>query len=112
MEYKKSQPVKLRAIGKDERWLQDRINDDPSILGLGDLAVFRREKTQASGGRIDFVLYDPEDDTTRYETEIMLGTLNESHIIRTIEYWDVERTRYPSYDHRAGGDDTSHARGG
>jgi hypothetical protein len=101
MEYKKSQPVKLRTIGKDEKWLQDRIYDDPSILGLGDLAVFKREKILPTGGRIDFVLYNPEDDSTRYETEIMLGTLNESHIIRTIEYWDIERTRYPSLDHRA-----------
>ncbi len=101
MEYKKAQPVKLREVGKDERWLQDRVNDDPSILGLGDLAVFKRERIQSSGGRIDFVLYDPEDDTVRYEVEIMLGTLNESHIIRTIEYWDIERTRYPSLEHRA-----------
>lgn len=101
MEYKKAQPVKLRDVGKDEKWLQDQINNDPSILGLGDLAVFKREKIQPTGGRIDFVLYDPEDDTVRYETEIMLGTLNESHIIRTIEYWDIERTRYPSLEHRA-----------
>ncbi len=50
---------------------------------------------------MDFVLADPEDDTIRYETEIMLGTLNESHIIRTIEYWDVERRKYPSLTHRA-----------
>jgi hypothetical protein len=33
--------------------------------------------------------------------EVMLGTLDESHIIRTIEYWDVERTRYPNLEHRA-----------
>ena len=31
----------------------------------------------------------------------MLGTLNESHIIRTIEYWDVERRKYPSLTHYA-----------
>jgi hypothetical protein len=101
MEYKKSEPVKLRDVGKDEKWLQDKIEEDPSILGLGELAVYRREKIQPSGGRIDFVLSDPEDETIRYETEIMLGALNESHIIRTIEYWDVERRRYPSLDHRA-----------
>ncbi|MBK9926631.1 MAG: hypothetical protein IPP66_15250 [Anaerolineales bacterium] len=100
MEYKKAEPVKLRDVGKDERWLQDRINDDPSILGLGDLVVIQRERPQNMGGRLDFLMYDPED-TTRYEIEIMLGTLNESHIIRTIEYWDIERRRYPALDHRA-----------
>jgi hypothetical protein len=31
----------------------------------------------------------------------MLGPTDESHIIRTIEYWDVERKRYPQYDHYA-----------
>jgi hypothetical protein len=101
MEYKKSEPVKLREVGKDEKWLQDKIEGDPSILGLGELSIYRREKIQPSGGRVDFILSDPEDETIRYEAEIMLGTLNESHIIRTIEYWDVERRRYPSLDHRA-----------
>ncbi len=36
-----------------------------------------------------------------YETEIQLGATDESHIIRTIEYWDIERRRFPSKDHRA-----------
>jgi hypothetical protein len=100
MEYKKAEPTKLRDAGKDEKWLQDRINEDTSILGLGDLVVIQRERTQAIGGRLDFLMFDPED-STRYEIEIMLGTLNESHIIRTIEYWDIERRRYPTLDHRA-----------
>jgi hypothetical protein len=38
---------------------------------------------------------------TYYEVEVMLGALDESHIIRTIEYWDVERQRRPHFDHRA-----------
>lgn len=29
----------------------------------------------------------------------MRGPLDESHIIRTIEYWDVERRRFPAYEH-------------
>jgi hypothetical protein len=36
---------------------------------------------------------------TRYELELQLGSTDESHIIRTIEYWDFERKRYPQYDH-------------
>lgn len=31
----------------------------------------------------------------------MLGALDESHIIRTIEYWDIERQRRPQSEHRA-----------
>jgi hypothetical protein len=99
-EYTKIKPIKLRDIEKDERWLQERISDDPAILGLGDLIVLQRERAQSSGGRIDFLMYEPEDQT-RYEVEVMLGTLDESHIIRTIEYWDIERRRFPNYEHRA-----------
>lgn len=100
LELKKANSVFLRSMGLDERWLQDRITEDPALLGLGDLDVIRRERSQPSGGRIDFLMYDPEDDT-RYEIEIMLGTLDETHIIRTIEYWDIERQRYPTREHRA-----------
>ena len=45
-------------------------------------------------------MYDP-DRELRYEVEVMLGALDSSHIIRTIEYWDIERQRFPAYDHRA-----------
>ena len=37
----------------------------------------------------------------RYEVELQLGSTDEAHIIRTIEYWDNERKRYPQYDHCA-----------
>ena len=84
-ELKKADQVSLRSLGLDERWLQDRIAEDPSLLGLGDLDVIRRERNQASGGRIDFLMHDPEEDI-RFEIEVMLGVLDETHIIRTIEY--------------------------
>ena len=32
---------------------------------------------------------------------MQLGATDPSHIIRTIEYWDTERKRYPQYDHCA-----------
>ena len=98
--YEKPKSVKLREVEKDEKWLQEIIEKDPSLLGLGDLAVIERERKQASGGRIDFLMYNP-DDGVRYEVELMLGKVDESHIIRTIEYWDIERKRFPSLEHRA-----------
>lgn len=99
-EYAKIKPIKLRDVEKDEPWLQAKISEDPSILGLGDLVMLKKERLQPSGGRIDFLMYEPEEQT-RYEIEVMLGTLDESHIIRTIEYWDIERRRYPNFEHRA-----------
>lgn len=56
LELKKIDQVSLRSLGFDERWLQDRIAEDPSLLGLGDLDVIRRERNQTSGGRIDFLI--------------------------------------------------------
>lgn len=32
---------------------------------------------------------------------MQLGKTDETHIIRTIEYWDIERKRYPQYEHCA-----------
>ncbi len=100
LQYQKGKPVFLAGVGLDERWLQERIDEDPSILGLGDVSAVQREKKQSTGGRIDFLLSDPENNTM-YEVEVMFGRLDESHIIRTIEYWDIERRRWPTREHRA-----------
>lgn len=99
LQYSKSEKISLKAHF-NEKWLQDRIEEDPAILGLGDLDIIKRERKQSSGGRIDFLFLNSETGMM-YETEIMLGETDESHIIRTIEYWDIERKRYPTKDHRA-----------
>lgn len=99
-ELQKVAPVELRSLGLDERWLQDRIKEDPSLLGLGELEIAGREHRQPLSGRIDFLMRDAEAETY-YEVEVMLGELDPSHIIRTIEYWDVERQRRPNFEHRA-----------
>lgn len=101
LNYTKHELLSLRKHPEfTEVWLHDRIADDPTILGLGELDVIQREKTQFAGGRLDMLLADTEHGV-RYEVEIMLGATDPSHIIRTIEYWDIERRRYPAYDHIA-----------
>lgn len=84
----------------NERWVQDRIAEDPTILGLGDIVLRDRERPQPHAGRLDLLFQDSEI-PKRYEIEIQLGNTNASHIIRTIEYWDIERKRYPQYEHTA-----------
>lgn len=84
----------------DERWVQDRIAEDASILGLGDLVLKDKERMQPRAGRLDLLLQHVEE-PHRYEVEVQLGASDESHIIRTIEYWDIERKRYPQYEHTA-----------
>jgi hypothetical protein len=102
MEYqiRKVDRVRLRDLKLDERWLQDQVEKDPSLLGLGSLQVFRRERSQKGAGRIDFILRDPASEV-RYTVELMLGALDPDHIVRAIEYWDLERQRYPDFEHRA-----------
>jgi hypothetical protein len=80
--------------------VQDRIAENPAILGLGELILKDKERIQPKAGRLDLLLQDP-DNARRFEVELQLGALDESHIIRTIEYWDIERKRYPMYDHTA-----------
>ncbi len=84
----------------NERWVQDLIANNPSILGLGDLVLIDRERIQPRAGRLDLLLRDRET-LQRYEVELQLGPTDESHIIRTIEYWDIEKRHNPQYDHCA-----------
>lgn len=84
----------------NEKWVQEIIANDSSILGLGDLILKDKERIQLRAGRLD-LLFQDADLERRYEVEIQLGKVDESHIIRTIEYWDNERKSYPQYDHIA-----------
>jgi predicted transcriptional regulator len=84
----------------NEAWVQTVIFEDPTILGLGDLIPRDIERRQPNAGRLDLLLQDAETDK-RYEVEIQLGATDENHIIRTLEYWDLERKRYPQYEHCA-----------
>jgi len=84
----------------NEKIIQDIIAEDPSIIGLGDLILKDKERIQPKAGRLDLLFQDTET-KRRYEVELQLGKTDETHIIRTIEYWDIERKRYPQYDHCA-----------
>jgi len=84
----------------NEKWVQARIAENPSIIGLGELSLKDTERKQPAGGRLDILLHDPESNR-RYEVELQLGKSDESHIIRTIEYWDYQRKKFPQYEHCA-----------
>ena len=101
MEFRKSRVISLKSHPLySEKWLQERLAEDPSLLGLGDLALKGIERRQPKAGRLD-LLFSDDNSNTRYEVELQLGATDESHIIRTIEYWDIERSRFPQYDHVA-----------
>lgn len=96
----KATPVSLREAGVTESWLEDAIEKDPTILHLGEVTVIQRQRRQEKAGRLDLLLEDDAGDN-RFEVELMLGSTDESHLIRAIEYWDIERRKWPGYDHTA-----------
>jgi len=101
MKYLKPEKLLMKLHPElSEKWVQEHIANDPAILGLGDLVLRDKERIQPRAGRLDLLLQDPES-KRRYEVEIQLGSTDEAHIIRSIEYWDIERKRYPQYDHCA-----------
>jgi hypothetical protein len=101
MKFEKLEFVEMKKEPElNEKWVQAQIHADPSLLGLGDLRVRATERKEPRGGRLDLLLED-EAEARRYAVELQLGALDESHIIRTIEYWDIEQRRNPKYEHLA-----------
>jgi len=99
--FEKAETLWMKAHpGLTEKWVQNIIADDPSILGLGDLELRQKERPQLKAGRLDLLLQHP-DTNRRFEVELQLGAVDETHIIRTIEYWDIEKKAYPQYEHCA-----------
>jgi hypothetical protein len=104
LDYVKPERISLKKHpGLDEKWVQALLAKDPSILGLGDdLVSVGKEVTLPGGGRLDLLFANnDEDEPAWYEVEVQLGATDPSHISRTIEYWDLERTRYPDRKHVA-----------
>lgn len=61
MKYVKPEFLSIRKHPElNEAWVQDRIADDPSIIGLGDLILKDKERIQPKAGRLDLLLQDVE----------------------------------------------------
>ena len=63
MNYKKFNKVSLKNHPElKESWVQDRIAEDPSILGLGEVVLKDKERVQPRAGRLDLLLQDVDGD--------------------------------------------------
>ncbi|WP_456781980.1 hypothetical protein [Bradyrhizobium sp. USDA 3315] len=101
MNFTKAERISLKLHPElNENWVQGLIAADPKILGLGTLVLRDKERVQPRAGRLDLLLQHSET-KRRYEVEVQLGSTDEAHIVRSIEYWDIERKRYPQYEHCA-----------
>ena len=68
--YAKPERVFLKGHAEyGEKWVQERIAEDPSILGLGDLVLKDKERIHPNAGRLDILCQDAESNR-RYEIEI------------------------------------------
>jgi len=75
------EPLSLKSLPEfTEKWLEDQIVENPSLLNLGEVEVRGRQRAQPRAGRLDLLLEDTES-RKRYEVEIQLGKTDESHII-------------------------------
>lgn len=94
----KCQPLSLAGHPDyDEAWLEQLIKSDTTLLELGPLDLVTSQIHQAKG-RLDLLLRDRKNEVI-YVVELMLGALDESHIVRTIEYWLRERERESHEDY-------------
>jgi hypothetical protein len=102
MEFRNATGTNLRAIGKDEKWLQDWLTENPQRLGIGNVIIKEKELRYnvGKGGRLDILAYSAPLDTY-YEIEVMLGECDADHGFRVLDYWARERLRNPNSRHAA-----------
>jgi len=87
----------------DEKWVECLLKENPSILGISSGVQFVSSQIRNSnGGKLDVLLKD-DDEERVYSVELMLGQLDETHIIRCLDYWLRNKTRhiYREYEHVA-----------
>ena len=72
-----AQPISIREAGLDEYWLQIKLPTIRLALDLENWRPSRKERQQSSGGRLDILLKNPEDNSM-YEVEVMLGETDEN----------------------------------
>ncbi len=73
MKYQALSKISLKSHPElTERWVQDRIAENPQMLGLGDVVLKDKERIQPRAGRLDLLLQDAEANHL-YKVEIQLG---------------------------------------
>ncbi len=82
----------------DEKWIAQKITDDPLLLGLGDIKKTGKPEIQEDWHRVSLSFEDKKFGR-RYDTLIQCGPANEDDIVSIIEHWDCERQNSLRYDH-------------
>jgi hypothetical protein len=80
-------PVQSCGVEDMEPWLVERISEDPTILGLGELDL---KRASWRSRHVSLLLENPAE-MALYVLELQLGPTDDRHIIRLVERWDATR---------------------
>ena len=81
--------ARARGGANTEQSLVERINEDPSVLGLGDLDLKRASWRYR---QISLLLASPAE-SVLFVVELQLGPTDDRHVMRVVERWSTERKR-------------------
>lgn len=91
-----------QRLRTNKQWLADRLMQDPSQLGLGDLTLVDHQRAQQTGASLGLLLTDGnEARATRYALDVQLGAADPDQLVRAIERWSHERQQHPNHEHVA-----------
>ena len=82
-------PARSRGGANTEQSLVERISEDPTVLGLGDLDL---KRASWRSRQISLLLESPAE-SVLFVVELQLGPTDDRHIMRVMERWLTERKR-------------------
>ena len=82
-------PARSRGGANAEQSLAERINADPTVLGLGDLDL---KRASWRSRKISLLLESPVA-SVLFVVELQLGPTDDRHVIRVVDRWLMERKR-------------------
>ena len=80
-------PARPRGGASNEQSLVERINEDPTVLGLGDLDL---KRASWRSRQVSLLLESPAE-SVLFVVELQLGPTDDRHIMRVVERWLTER---------------------
>ena len=83
-------PARSRGGASAEDTVARRINEDPTVLGLGDLDL---KRASWHSRQISPLLASPAE-SVLFVVELQLGPTDDRHAMRVVERWVAERKRH------------------
>ena len=90
--------ISLRNKNINENIVQDYFEKNINIIGLTNGIFLDKEELQSGSKRLN-MLFKEKNTKKCYVVGVKLGNLDENHIIKTIEYWNLAKKKYPKYEH-------------